>query len=195
MTSGSARRDAIADAAVDVFIRYGFKKTSMDDLARAANISRQGLYLHFKTKEELFVAAVERMVSAVCTATRAAFDRTDLDVRQRILGAFEACQAPGVGAAVHGNFEELLSAAATLNCPLAGRIEAGLVDGIEQVLVDSGAADRWRSVGLSARDLADHLHATSFGLKRKVSSIDEYRAGLNTAVTIVLDGGTAVEQE
>ncbi|ROO62395.1 TetR family transcriptional regulator [Micromonospora sp. Llam0] len=193
MTPGSARRDAIADAAVDVFIRYGFKKTSMDDLAKAANISRQGLYLHFRTKEALFVAAVERLVAAVCTATQAAFDRTDLDARQRLLGAFEACQTPGVGAAVHGNFEELLSAAATLNCPLAGRIEKGLVDGIERVLVDSGAADRWRPAGLSARDLAEHLHAASFGLKHKVSSIDEYRNGMHTAVTIVLDGDSTLE--
>ena len=33
---GNARRAAIVDAAAQVFLRYGFKKTSMDDLARAA---------------------------------------------------------------------------------------------------------------------------------------------------------------
>ncbi|WP_326551812.1 TetR/AcrR family transcriptional regulator [Micromonospora sp. NBC_01813] len=187
--TSTARRDAIADAAIDVFIRYGFKKTSMDDLARAADISRQGLYLHFKTKEELFIAAVERLVTGVCSATQAAFARDDLDVSQRLLGAFEACQAPGVGAAVHGNFEELLSAAATLRCSLAGRIEQGLVDGVERILTDSGVADRWRSAGLTARDLAEHLHATSFGLKHKVPSVEGYRTGMRTAVTIVLAGG------
>ena len=193
--AADSRRDAIADAAIDVFIRYGFKKTSMDDLARAADISRQGLYLHFKTKEELFIAAVERMVTGVCAATRAAFARADLDVSARLLEAFESCQAPAVGAATHGNFEELLSAAAGLRCSLAGRIEQGLVDGVERILLDSGAADRWRPAGLTARDLADHLHATSFGLKHKVSSVDEYRAGMRTAVTIVLTGGPVAGSE
>ncbi|MFV2084058.1 TetR/AcrR family transcriptional regulator [Micromonospora sp. LOL_021] len=195
MTSGSTRRDTIADAAIDVFIRYGFRKTSMDDLARAADISRQGLYLHFKTKDELFVAAVDRMVTGVCAATGAAFARDDLDPPGRILAAFEACQGPSVGAAVHGNFEELLNTAATLRCSLAERIERGLVDGVEQVLADSGVADRWRAAGLSARDLAEHLHAASFGLKHKLSSVDEYRSGMQTAVTIVFAGGEALARE
>ncbi len=44
-----ARRESILQAAVGVFLRYGYKKTSMDDLARAAGLSRQGLYLHFAT--------------------------------------------------------------------------------------------------------------------------------------------------
>src|SRR5258708_36742368 len=52
----AARRLAILEAATPVFLRYGYKKTSMDDLARAAGLSRQGLYLHFENKEALFKA-------------------------------------------------------------------------------------------------------------------------------------------
>ena len=47
------RRDTLFHAAAGVFPRYGFRKTSMDDLARAAGLSRQARYLHFATKEAL----------------------------------------------------------------------------------------------------------------------------------------------
>ena len=40
-------------AATATFLRYGFKKTSMDDVAQAAGVSRQGLYLYFETKDVL----------------------------------------------------------------------------------------------------------------------------------------------
>src|SRR5262245_29785734 len=48
------RQEAIFAAAIAIFLRFGFKKTSMDDLARAAGLSRQGLYLHFASKDALF---------------------------------------------------------------------------------------------------------------------------------------------
>lgn len=50
------KTDHILDAALPVFVRFGFRKTSMADIARAAGISRASLYLTFKSKEELFRA-------------------------------------------------------------------------------------------------------------------------------------------
>ena len=50
----AARHESLLQAAFGVFLRYGYKKTSMDDLARAAGLSRQGLYLHFANKDALF---------------------------------------------------------------------------------------------------------------------------------------------
>ncbi|MEJ1972949.1 MAG: helix-turn-helix domain-containing protein [Lacunisphaera sp.] len=56
------RRTALLEAALGVFARFGYRKTSMDEVARAAQISRQGLYLHFANKEELFRATVQQAV-------------------------------------------------------------------------------------------------------------------------------------
>lgn len=50
----------ILDAALPVFVRYGFRKTSMADIAQAAGISRASLYLSFSNKEELFRAGSAR---------------------------------------------------------------------------------------------------------------------------------------
>ncbi|MBV8215187.1 MAG: helix-turn-helix transcriptional regulator, partial [Verrucomicrobia bacterium] len=60
MESGVQRRDDILEAAIGVFGRFGFKKTSVDDLAAAAGISKQGLYLHFPSKEAVFLAALQK---------------------------------------------------------------------------------------------------------------------------------------
>ncbi len=59
---GSAQREAILVAATAAFLRYGFKKTSMDDVARAAGVSRQGLYLYFDTKDLLFREALQHQL-------------------------------------------------------------------------------------------------------------------------------------
>lgn len=50
----------ILDAALPVFVRYGFRKTTMADIAQAAGISRASLYLAFSNKEQLFRAGAAR---------------------------------------------------------------------------------------------------------------------------------------
>jgi len=49
----------IAREILTVFIRYGFKKTSMADIARAAELSRQSIYNRFGSKEAVFDWVVE----------------------------------------------------------------------------------------------------------------------------------------
>ena len=46
-TPDRTRQQRVLTVALEVFGRYGFRKTSMNEVARSADISRQGLYLHF----------------------------------------------------------------------------------------------------------------------------------------------------
>ncbi|MGG0177780.1 TetR/AcrR family transcriptional regulator [Gottfriedia acidiceleris] len=48
----------IVSTALEMFYKYGYKRVSMNDIAEAAGISRAGLYLYFKNKEEIFNAAI-----------------------------------------------------------------------------------------------------------------------------------------
>jgi len=63
---------AVLDAAVAVFARFGFRKASMDEVARAAGVSRQGLYLQFANKEELFRKTLEHSLNNQLNAAVAA---------------------------------------------------------------------------------------------------------------------------
>jgi AcrR family transcriptional regulator len=52
----AARRSKVLDAARWCFLNFGFAKTSFEDIARRANISRTLLYRIFKDKEAVFTA-------------------------------------------------------------------------------------------------------------------------------------------
>ena len=54
-------RDRILDAAMAVFRRHGFRRSSIEQAAEAAGLTRQALYHHFKSKEALFRAAIVRL--------------------------------------------------------------------------------------------------------------------------------------
>lgn len=55
----AARRVSILQAARWCFLNFGFSKTSLDDIARRASISRTLLYRTFKDKEDIFAAVFE----------------------------------------------------------------------------------------------------------------------------------------
>ena len=51
--------------AVDVFIEQGYDGTTMEDLARAAGISKSSIYHHVESKEELLRLALDRALAAL----------------------------------------------------------------------------------------------------------------------------------
>ncbi|MCU0514079.1 MAG: TetR/AcrR family transcriptional regulator [Anaerolineae bacterium] len=67
MDENSGRSQAaqhILNQAEALFTRYGYDKTTLDDVARAAGISRSTLYQHWKKKEALFGAVLWRALRA-----------------------------------------------------------------------------------------------------------------------------------
>lgn len=50
----AAKRARILDGALKVFTAYGFTRTTMDDIARAAELSRPSLYLVFRNKTDIY---------------------------------------------------------------------------------------------------------------------------------------------
>lgn len=65
MSSLSQTRDAILSAARSLFAQYGFKKTSMDDVARLAHVGKGTIYRHFENKEDLFAVLIQRESEAL----------------------------------------------------------------------------------------------------------------------------------
>lgn len=64
------RIDQIADAAMRLFARYGYKRSSMDDIAREAGLSKATLYLHFKGKDDVFRAMLVLLARRVESRSR-----------------------------------------------------------------------------------------------------------------------------
>jgi AcrR family transcriptional regulator len=61
-TGSQDSRDEILKAAMQLFANRGFHETSMSEVAREARVSKALIFWHFKTKEELFVAVLNRLL-------------------------------------------------------------------------------------------------------------------------------------
>jgi TetR/AcrR family transcriptional repressor of mexJK operon len=79
LASGSA----IREAAASLFLEKGYAGTSMDDIAAAAQVSKQTIYTHFANKEELFANLVlgnaDRVQEFVGTIHRTLAEASDLE--------------------------------------------------------------------------------------------------------------------
>jgi TetR/AcrR family transcriptional regulator, mexJK operon transcriptional repressor len=62
---GTAKRRVIAKAATAVFLRDGYAAASMDEITAAAGVSKQTVYNHFGSKEQLFLAVIQQAISGV----------------------------------------------------------------------------------------------------------------------------------
>lgn len=63
-------RTAILDAAERLLGRYGYRKMTVEDIAREAGIGKGTVYLSFPSKEEVVLGTVDRIVDAVCAEMR-----------------------------------------------------------------------------------------------------------------------------
>jgi AcrR family transcriptional regulator len=72
---GSAKPNAIVLAGLQLFTRYGYRKTSMDDIALTAQVAKRTVYLHFENKAAVFLAILEYLGDQVrqrCAAAEGA---------------------------------------------------------------------------------------------------------------------------
>ena len=52
-------RDHLVQAARQVFVRYGYKKTALDDIAKEARKGKSTIYYYFKSKDDIFKAVID----------------------------------------------------------------------------------------------------------------------------------------
>ena len=62
---GSSKPNAIVLAGLRLFTQYGYRKTSMDDIAQAAQVAKRTVYLHFENKAAVFLAILEYLGAQV----------------------------------------------------------------------------------------------------------------------------------
>jgi AcrR family transcriptional regulator len=73
--SASPKPNAIVLAGLQLFTQYGYRKTSVDDIAQAAQVAKRTVYLHFENKAAVFLAILEYLGDQVrqrCAAAESA---------------------------------------------------------------------------------------------------------------------------
>ncbi|MET9498426.1 helix-turn-helix domain-containing protein [Streptomyces sp. NPDC006552] len=182
------RRTLVLDSAMTTFARYGYRKTSMDEVARAARISRPGLYFLFSSKEALFRAAatqaLERDIMAVEQVLTAGSGspggrtRATSPLAERLVEAFDHWAGRYVGPAA-GDVPEVVAD----NPHLLGEIAETTRRRFEELVTDALAAECGRKRAVL---VAQTLISTSIGLKHQVTSREVYLTRLRTAVDLLV---------
>jgi AcrR family transcriptional regulator len=72
----------LLEAAKDAFAKRGYGEVNVDDICRAARIAKGSFYRHYRSKEELFLAATESLADEVVALFREAVGETGIEERQ-----------------------------------------------------------------------------------------------------------------
>jgi TetR/AcrR family transcriptional regulator of autoinduction and epiphytic fitness len=83
-----AKKHKILTAAQSVFVRYGYKRVNMNDIAEAAGVSRAALYVLFENKEEIFVGVYRQWLDETLVLVKKEIERSGTRER-KLLHAFE----------------------------------------------------------------------------------------------------------
>lgn len=88
--SAPERRNEILDIASELFVQKGFEGTSTNDILEKVGIARGTLYYHFKSKEEILDAIVERVNQQVVERLEEIVGKKEMPIMERLVLAVRA---------------------------------------------------------------------------------------------------------
>jgi len=161
------RVDQVVAAVRELFRRYGYRRTSVDDIAREAGISKATLYLHFASKEEMFRAMTRQfreVVIARCRAAEASADPVETRIVELLYAGYGTA-LEWFGDAAH--IRELKSVAAEQPLDAAGDDRSAFRERLERLLRTAQAAGEIELAarGASAKEVAAALMFAAHGAK------------------------------
>ena len=92
-------RDAILDATDRMLAKFGYRKMTIEDLAREVGIGKGSIYLHFKSKEEIALCHIDRIIArlksrlaAIACKNVSVEERLAEMLNERVLFRFDSVQ-------------------------------------------------------------------------------------------------------
>lgn len=189
------RRETILEAAYKAFTLLGYRRTSMEEIARGTGLSRASLYLQFANKEEIFRALVERVHAKALDSAEAALE-SEAPLAARLEEALVAKVGQlldVVAESPHGAeiVDESSRTCGDLVLASRERFQQGLAKAIAAA-VRSGEL-RLVGAGLSAPAAAEMLRLSATGLKEDAANARVYRKRVRRLVRVFLAGLEALD--
>src|SRR4051812_22856513 len=182
-TEEATRRERVLAVALEVFGRYGFRKASMDEIARSADISRQGLYLHFANKDALFRAAVRQELDTALDEAARRLNEQGVPLERRVVAGLDAWLGRYVGSMLASDIGNLLQEPAMqlgdVVDPAIAAFDARLAAAIAAAMYEK---DRMR-LGVTPDEIAAALHTLTQGAKYLANARAESREAFVAQLT------------
>jgi AcrR family transcriptional regulator len=192
-------QDRILDAAMRVFGRHGFRRSSIEQAAEEAGLTRQALYHHFASKEALFRAVIERLyeqgleaeIAAAKAAEEAGLELADILVAE--IGARMQSLFASLKDSPHTEelFSEHLAQARDLYQSYSTRFADEIATTIARVCRKRKLT---LSSGITVRELARCVEMAIHGTKSAFPSmqpVDAFLKQLETMLRMLIAGAMA----
>lgn len=125
------RKNEILDAADTLFAQKGFDGTSTNDILQKVGIARGTMYYHFKSKEDIMDALIERYNTRLLGAAREIASDTSIPIYERILRVIAALNISG------GSGREILEHIhKPQNALMHQKIQKVIINGVPPILGD-----------------------------------------------------------
>ncbi|NUW32632.1 TetR/AcrR family transcriptional regulator [Nonomuraea sp. SMC257] len=188
--AADAKREQVVTAALEVFGRYGFRRTSMDLIARAARMSRPAVYLHFSSKDDVFRAVAQRFAGGIVAAAEKA-RRSTRPITDRLYDVLAVKVEFFVGTVEAEYRAELFAEAEVLVEDVMVAFEADYLSVVEAVLDDAAEELDLLGVDLPAGDVAAVLVDAVAGIARQKADPAVLRLRLRQLVELAVRGLTS----
>jgi AcrR family transcriptional regulator len=180
----------ILDAAYRCFTKHGVRRTTMDDIAAAAGMSRPAVYQYVRNKDDAFRRLAGRMFAAALAEARAA-GSTDGSLTERLT----AVCGVKLGLTLQvwhdsPHAAELIGTNQRLGTDLDTGFTTGMRDVLAEVLAAAAAAGTidLSAVDGGAQEVAELLLALTRGLEADLTDPELPRRRLRDGVTLLVAG-------
>ncbi|MFJ5564278.1 TetR/AcrR family transcriptional regulator [Lysinibacillus xylanilyticus] len=125
------RRNEILDAADELFGQKGFDGTSTNDILEKVGIARGTLYYHFKSKEDIMDALIERYNTQILGSAKEIASNKNIPVHERIVRVVMALNISG------GNGKEIIDHIhRPQNALMHQKIQKVIINGLPPILTE-----------------------------------------------------------
>ncbi len=182
MSAPQSPVDPLLLAAFTSFVKYGYHRTTMNDVAVAAGMSRPAVYLRVRNKDELLRAVGKYLLDTSAQRAAAAAADPGTSTANRVEGVLLAKLDLILDLAAHSEHAvELLAAHARADPEGSESYTAAIEALTASALADRAPADR-------AAEIAATLTRCVMGLETDMATPDLARARLRLLVDLVVSG-------
>ena len=190
--SVNVREERILAAALPVFGRYGFRKASMDEIARSADISRQGLYLRFASKDALFRAAVRHELDTALGEVSRCLDEEGVGLERRVVAALDAWLGRYVGSMLAPEIGSLFQNPAMRLGDVVNPASGSFDDRLAAAIAAAMSENDVKRLGVTPEEIAAALLTVAQGARYLSNALaesrEEFVGRLTAAVHVLLAG-------
>lgn len=187
------KRMRIVEAATEVFIQYGYRKANVDEVAERAGVAKGTIYLYFKNKAELLLAATVEEKKRYFKNLKPIFD-PGLDGAERLRMYLRAAfmlakEMPMISRLMSGD-REMLAALSEMDDSVQKAASQIPVEILTAVLDEAAAPHRWTPEELAdrARVLLGLVHSSGAFADERIRQGLDFERFAGILADLIVDG-------